>query len=113
MNVLEQARELLRRERAQSSSTCLPPRTPKVTVVMHDQIFDAATSDVLPTTGCSQTLIGGSLVNQEQLTEQQAVEKRHKLFMDDVRRLGALAQLEYERQQLSASKPSDQTVAKL
>lgn len=112
MNVLEQARELLKRERAARSSSSPPPtRTPRVTVVMHDRIFDATRDDDVPSSVCLQTP-AGLLATQEQLTEQQATERRDQLFMDDVRRLGELAQLEYEKQQqqLNTSKPKASSV---
>jgi multidrug efflux pump subunit AcrA (membrane-fusion protein) len=106
MNVLEQARKLLERERAAGSPSSPPPtHTPKVTVVMRDQIFDALCDDGVPP--------AEPLATQQQLTEQQATERRRRdqLFMDDVRRLGELAQLEYEKQQqLNTSKPEASSV---
>jgi hypothetical protein len=106
MNVLEQARKLLKRERAAGFPSSPPPtHTPKVTVVMRDQIFDALCDDGIPPAEPLAT-------QQQQLTEQQATERRRdQLFMDDVRRLGELAQLEYEKQQqLNTSKPEASSV---
>jgi hypothetical protein len=70
MNVIEQAREMLRQERA----TCAvsPVHRSNVTLVMHDKIFVVSSSQP------------PSVVD-------------NKAFMDEVRRLGELAQVEFEK----------------
>jgi hypothetical protein len=74
MNVIEQAREMLRQERA----TCaVPPvRRSKVTLVMHDKIF---------------------VVSSSQPPSQPPSVVDSKAFWDKVRRLGELAQVEFEK----------------
>jgi hypothetical protein len=92
MNVIEQAQELLRRERA-SRPACQDQtrreRTPKVTVVMKDNIFDATDS---------ADLNSADTTCQPGLQTVQQRQQRDQAFMDDVRRLGQLAQVEYEQQ---------------
>ena len=112
LNVLEQARELLRRERAEKP---VVQRKGKVTLVMSDKIFDAD-----PDADLDDQNVGSLQAASLQAASLQAASlqassseqrlKKHQAFMDDVRRLGLLAQIEYERQikDLKDSQPGEQ-----
>ena len=103
LNVLEQAKELLRRERAEKP---VVQRKGKVTLVMSNKIFDADLDDQNVGSLQAASLQAASL--QASSSEQRL--KEHQAFMDDVRRLGLLAQIEYERQikDLKDLKPAEQ-----
>jgi hypothetical protein len=93
MDIIEEAKQLLRSERAAAAAT--PQRQGKVTVVMRDQILDAA-PDTLPnraTLSVGPGTVAGRERNAAFTTE----------FMAEVRRLGELAQQEYDKQSAAAA----------
>ena len=108
LNVLEQAKELLRRERAEKP---VVQRKGKVTLVMSDKIFDADLDDQNVGSLQAASLQAASLQAASlQASSSEQTLKEHQAFMDDVRRLGLLAQIEYERQikDLKDSQPGEQ-----
>ena len=94
MDIIEEAKQLLRLERAAAAATP-PHRQGKVTVVMRDQILDAA-PDTLPNRA---TLSSGpgTVAGRERSAAFTAE------FMAEVRRLGQLAQQEYDKQSAAAA----------
>jgi hypothetical protein len=94
MDIIEEAKQLLRSERAAAADTP-PHRLGKVTVVMRDQILDAA-PDTLPnraTLSAGPGTVAGRERNAAFTAE----------FMAEVRRLGQLAQQEYDKQSAAAA----------